>query len=619
MRRSRDLAVLALLLVATAVAYLTSLDGVFLFDDEWLVQDPLVRAPFAHGLLEWIGSARPVTTFTFAVNQLWGGVEPRGWHVTNLLLHLAAVVLAWRFARRTLDRAGLSEPALPALFAAALFALHPLQTESVSYLSQRAECLASGLFLAAMLLLLGRDEAATPGRRAAYLAGAVTAQALGALAKPIVATLPAAWLLHAALLPPPAEQAHRALARVRARLGAAAPLLAVSIASSLLVLSANRGSAEVGFEVAGVTPFRYLLTQLRVVPTYLRLALWPSGQCADWEVRVSTRLGEPAVIGGAILLACVVGGAVLLARRSAGRGGDGPAASRVTAFGALFFLLALAPTSSVFPILDPLAEHRVYLGLLGLACAAAAAGAWGARRLAGGRAPFAVPLAAVALLAALGGATAHRAAVWTSRLAFWTDTVAKAPGKARPHLNLGSTLVYEGRYAEAIEEFRRARALAGDGTVDVDDVAKNLVETLMVTNQIAGARRVVEEELRRAPGAAQPHALQAVVEYMAYRDRDAEAAASRALAIDPRSPMALKILGILRSERGDLPSARDLLRRAAAERGHDTTVFLELARVEERLGDRAAACAAYGRAAGDPGWPVVGRQAAEAARTLGCR
>lgn len=620
MRRTPALA-LGALLAATAAAYLPALDGPFVVDDDGLLAEPLVRAPLEHGPAAWWAAARPVGVLTFALDHAAVGVDPRGWHLTNLAIHLCAVVLVGLLARKSLGRAGLERPDWAALAAAALFALHPLQTESVAYLSQRAESLAAALYLLALLLLLARDEAPSAGRRRALLAAAAAAQLAGALTKPILATLPLAWLLHAAILPAPGEAARGALRRVRDRLGAAAPLLAISVGSAIRELSRTAGSASEGLGVPGLPPLAYLATQLRVIPTYLRLAVWPAGQCVDWDVRPSAGLADPAALGGGLFLAALVAGALVAVRRAAGRAGDGAAAARSGSFGVLFFLLSLAPSSSVVPLKDVLAEHRVYLGLAGLALAAAAAATWALRRAAGPRALLAgAALAAVLLVAlgALGAATARRAAVWSTRLALWSDAARKSPAKARVQMNLGATLFQEGRPEEALAALRRARAL-GDPSADADKILGNLVTVLLATGQEDSARRELEAELRDHPRSAPALGRLAEVEFFAGRTREAAELARRALALDPRDATALTYLGFIRADEGALETARALLRAAAVERPHDLRILVELGRVEARLGDRAAACAAFGRAAADPA-PAVVRDAAQRSwREAGCR
>ncbi|HET8542208.1 MAG TPA: hypothetical protein VFL83_20185 [Anaeromyxobacter sp.] len=612
------LATLAVVLAAAAGAYLPAIDGDFVLDDVYLLESPLVRDPFSHGLAEWLRSGRPLATFTFALNHLAVGLDPRGWHLTNVAVHLAAIVLAWAFARLALARAGLSRPEGPALAAAALFALHPLQAEAVAYVSQRAESLASGLYLAGLLLLCARDAAAAPRRRGALLAGATAVHALGLATKPIVATLPAAWLLVAATLPLPAEAADPAWRRVVRRLPAAAPLLALSALAAVSALAGAAGSLHAGLDIPDLPPASYAATQLRVVPTYLRLLAWPSGQCADWDFPASGGFLEPSVLAGAALLAAVAAGAVLAAVRARGRAGDPAAALRVASFGAAFFLLALAPSSSVVPLKDPLAEHRVYLAALGPLLAASASAALALRRAAGRRAAAAGVALSVALVAAATAATARRSAVWATRLALWSDAAAKAPGKARVHLNLGHALADANRPADALAEFRRARGLEGDGTVAPALVLENTVAMLLTLARIDEARAEVSEALGRAPRDAGALALLASVEYASGRDAASEAAARAALAADARHPAALRQLGLVLARKGDAAGARAALRAAAATGSPDPVLLNALGKAEEALGDLPAACAAYGRAAALAGARWTAALAARSRARLRC-
>jgi tetratricopeptide (TPR) repeat protein len=611
----RNTFALAAILAATTAAYVPCLEGDFLFDDETLLRAPHVVAPLEQSAASWLGSTRPVAALTFALNRAIGGVAPLGWHLVNLAVHLAAALLAWRLALATLRRAGLPDPERPALAAAALFALHPLQSQAVAYLSQRSEALGSALYLGAFLLLLRWDEAAGGARRARLLGGALALGALGLLTKPIVATLPAAWLLHAAILPAPGEEGVGAVGRVRRRLAAAAPLLALSAAAAAWELRSNEGSTSAGLAIPGLSQGQYLLAQLEVVPTYLRLALLPIGQNADWDVRPSA----PWEAVGALLLAALVVAAIALAARGPRWGGNAGGAARTAAFGFLFFLLALLPSSSVVPLKDLLEEHRVYLPLLGLAMGAAAAGAAILRRWVPGRAFPAGAALLVAALLPLGVATALRAETWTTHRALWSDVARKSPGKARAHLNLGTALSFEGRWGEALASYRRAQALQGDGTVEPEMVLEDLVAALTRLVRFDEARAAIAAELRRTPGASHPLSLLAEVEWAAGRDAECERAALGSLAGDPANPLALRYLAKVRAGQGRWAEARDLLRAAVPALARDAGAWLDLGRAEARLGDRAGACGAWERATAQGGLEGSAAEARAELLRMGCR
>jgi tetratricopeptide (TPR) repeat protein len=629
-------ALLGVVLLATGAAYLPSIDGAFLLDDVALQQDPLVLDPLGHGPSDWLASGRPLALLTFALNFAAVGLDPRGWHLTNVAIHLGAVALAFLLARLTLSRAGLSRPEGPALAAAALFALHPLQTESVAYLSQRAESLASGLFLAALLLLLRRDEAAGQ-RRPLLLAGAVALHLLGLLTKPIAATLPVAWLVHAALLPAPSESADRGprgagaegapgtatgagpWPRLRARLPAALPLLALSVLAAVRGVASVQGSSHAGFDIPDLPAAGYLATQARAIPTYLRLLAVPAGQCADWDFPASRSFAEPAVLGGLLLLGALLAGALWLARWSRGRSGDGAALARTAAFGVLFFLVVLAPSSGVVPLRDPLAEHRVYLAALGPFVAAAAGVAVLLRRLAGARAPLAGGALAAAVLAVLGALTAGRAAVWTTPLAFWQDATRQAAGKARVQQNLGHALLRAGKPVEALAAFERALSRQDDGTVIPHELLTNTLSALYALGRIGEARARVDAALRASPEDPVVLGMLARAEFAAGHDEAAVRAARAALARDPGQPGALKYLGLASLQRGDAATALSALRAAGAQNGLDPAIYVSLGRLESSAGNRPAACAAWERALRLPGSDRFLAEVRQGLATHGCR
>jgi Flp pilus assembly protein TadD len=620
-KREAIAAALGGLLAATALAYLPAVDGAFLLDDHALVRDPLVLEPLGQDLATWLGSSRPVATLTFALNRAAVDFDPRGWHLTNLAIHLAAAVLAFLLARLTLARAGLSRPEGPALAAAALFALHPLQSESVAYVTQRAESLASGLMLAALLLLLGRDGA-TGRRRAALLLGAVALHALALLTKPIAATLPALWLLHAAVVPVAAEAADPAWRRGLRRLPAALPLLALSGLAAARGLSTAAGSGHAGLGIPDLPLADALATQLRAIPVYLRLLAFPAGQCGDWWFPASRSFLEPAVLAGGLFLLSIAALAAWAAAWAGGRAGQGDgdaaAVARAAAFGTGLFFLALLP-SSVVPLRDTLAEHRVYLAALGPFLAAAAGAALLLRRLAGARAPALGAGLAALVLAVLAALTAQRAAVWTSALTFWEDAARKAPLKARAHQNLGDALHSAGRSTEALASFRRAVELMGDQTIDVDRLHGNLVNALLAIGHVGEARAAVGQALAARPGDPALLALLALVELVDGKDAEAERLAGEALALDPAQGVALKVAGLVAGRRGDVEGALRAFRAAAAQRVVDPLVWYELGHAEAFVGNRDDACAAYARAANLTGNGQASASARAAAAALGCR
>jgi hypothetical protein len=462
---------LAALLVAAFAAYLPSIDGEFQYDDQEIAKTVWVRQ--AERFLEpsfWWSMPRPLTSALFAVDHRLSGFRPRVWHVTNVLIHLAVVVLAWRLARRALARAGVAVggpgaappeanaakgrgkarraaeaavravPEWPALVVAALFALHPLHTEAVSYISQRSEALASAFVLGGLLALFRYDEA-QPGRRWRWLVAAIALHVLGLSAKPMAAPMPAVWLLAAAVLPPPAERGDGWWRRVVRRLPAAAPLLLLSVSAAFTGVKEVSGSGHAGFDLGFVTPLHYFATQMRALPIYLRLVLVPYGLNADWLFPFSRSLFEPGVLAGLALLVALSAAAIVAFLRWGEGEGDGATAVRLVTFGWFFFIGMLAPTTLV-PLRDPFVEHRLYLATLGIVFALTGGVLLAVRHFAPRRGWIVAGVVGVAAAATLGTATWYRNDVWKSALNLWKDASEKSPAKPRIWVNYGTARSY---------------------------------------------------------------------------------------------------------------------------------------------------------------------------------
>lgn len=612
---------LLLPLALAALAYARVLHGEFLFDDLHAIE----RNPAARDLGNWmraawgslLGAGRPVTDLTYALNRATGGLDPFGYHLVNLAIHLAVVVLAWRLAREILRLAGAERAGGIAVAAAGLLALHPLQSEAVSYLSQRSEALASGLYLAALLLLLG---AARRGRTPAGLAaglGALVAFALALGAKAVAVTLPAAWLLLAGMVPGPDGRA--SLGPWARRLALVAPLALLDAAFAARTLVALSGRPDAGFSVPGAGGGSYLLTQGEVLLTYLRLLAWPAGQSVDWQFPLSPGLSDPAAVAAGLVLLLIGAAAGVLWWRARRRADAAGAAGRVAAFGVAWFFLLLSPTSSVVPLADPLAEHHVYLASLGLFLAAAVAGERLLARLPGGRRAVAAVALVGAAWVALGLALHRRNAVWETRVALWTDAVGKSRDPWRAHLFLGHAWLERGDPAAAAREYRAALALLGGRYPDMQGRA---LQGLGTSLQRAGRAGDAVEPLRRAaelrPGDGGALASLAVALWKAGDREGAERAAARALRDDPDAGDALQVVGALRLERGDLPGAREAFARAVRADPDDGQEWFNHGVVSAKMGLMAEACDAWGRVDRSRATPAVREQAARA-RAAYCR
>jgi Flp pilus assembly protein TadD len=227
-----------------------------------------------------------------------------------------------------------------------------------------------------------------------------------------------------------------------------------------MLASAPEAPGAPGPSAGGWTLSRweYVVTQLRVVATYLRLWIAPAGQNVDPDVVPSRSLLEPAVVLSAALLVALLAAAVVLYRRAARP--DFAPELRLAGVGILWFFGTLT-VESAFPLADALVEHRVYLPSAGLSIAVAALAVTlrdrlRATRPAWGDAVLPVLAAAIGLL---GVATFARNAVWRDELVLWEDAARKSPAKLRPRLQLAALYLQRGRAEDALREARNAVTL----------------------------------------------------------------------------------------------------------------------------------------------------------------
>jgi len=416
-------------LLAAVWAYAPALNGAFLFDDTVLpFALPDASAPFR----AWVHGVRPVLMATYWLNARISGSDPFSYHVLSLMIHLAAAALVFLIVRRLLEwsQAPAATRTLLAGFAAGLFLLHPIQTEAVAYLAGRSEALSVTLLLAAYAVFLYRRRAAiTWGIMLPVLA----LFGLAVLSKEHTIVLPALLLLTDFWWNPGFSfRGARANWRLYATLalGAAG---AVALFWRVILYSPSAG-----FSLRGVSWYQYLFTQGRALFVYPVEFLLPVRLTADWDFPVSRSVFDHGAIFGLVALVALAAAAWRYRRRFP-----------LACFGFFAYLVLMSPTSSILPIADPLAERRLYLGMLGLLLIVVDL----AGRIRTDPRKLAAALAALLLVAA--AVTHARATVWADPVALWQDTAAKSPHKRRVLFQLASAYADAGRCQDAVEEYQK--------------------------------------------------------------------------------------------------------------------------------------------------------------------
>ena len=470
--RVRNWAAAAGLCLAGFAIYANSLHNEFVFDDyDAIVENPHIRQlwPLTRSLTGEPGSGtsgRPVVAFSFALNHAIGGLDPFGYHVFNILVHVLAGLVLWALLGRTLQLRGMPEAIVRSapglgLAIALVWLVHPLHTAALDHVVQRSDAMVALFYLFTLYATLraaepapagapGRPAPAAPGhpgpaapRRAAasawiWPALAVLSCWLGMATKEVMVTCPLLVLLFdRAFIAGSFGAAWRA--RWRLYIGLASSWILLG----WLVAHQSRG-ASVGMHLEDLSPLDYARTQIAVVAHYLRLAFWPRPLVLDYRWPTVRQL--TAVVPQALLLGALFA-ATLWALRRAPRWG---------CLGVGFFLI-LVPTSSFIPLGGAVAaEHRMYLPLVPVVCAVMVAVTLWLDRLPSRLRKALAWGGTGAIACGLAFLTVERNRDFRTEVTILTDTVAKSPTNARAHNNLGVALARQGQIDTAIEHYETA-------------------------------------------------------------------------------------------------------------------------------------------------------------------
>jgi len=389
-----------LLLPAVAILlYRPGADGPLVFDDYNTIYYNF-RIQTLRPLSQFLGSARPLTDLSYAIDFARGGVATRGYHVTNIAIHALTGLLVYALGFVTLGLRGgrfadASVRALVALAAAALFVAHPLQTEVVAYISSRSEGLAGLFYVLAVLLFAIATTTPRRWARRTSTAALPVVVAAGLASKEIAVTIPVALLLYDWCFLAGRRQPRPGLHWGLVALAASPLLLGVPVLLSGVVSRGTETTAGFGFD--RFTPWQYLGTQFGVVLHYVRLIVAPIGLCLDYDWPAA----RSPLVGPLLLLA--VG---------------------------LWALIELV-------------QSRV-------------GGARWIRSVAYG-------LVAVLAVGALARLTVARVRLWADPVALYQDGVERAPANPRAWLNLGATHVAAGRFDLALPALQEAERLYARG------------------------------------------------------------------------------------------------------------------------------------------------------------
>ena len=636
----------ALIALAAVVAYHNSFAAPFFFDDRAQINDnPTIRHLWTLGAVlsppvkAGVGG-RPLLNLSFAVNYALGGMNPWGYHAYNLLIHILAGLALFGIVRRTLSR--FRENSLwPAFAIALIWTVHPLQTEAVTYVAERAES-QMGLFYLLTLYFFIRSVESEGSTQVSGLRSQVSARSgfrsqvseksgfspqpsakmfqvfavtfclCCAATKEVAVTLPVIVLLYdRTFVSGTFREAWRRHRGVYLGFGAAWLLLAY--------LLANLRQRGVGLDMGGGSWFAYALVESRAIERYLRLAFWPHPQVFDYGMGVR-HPGWSALPDAAVVLALVAASAWALLRRGQALNSvitrrlqnSEPDPITVLGFAGAWFFVILAPTSSVVAVAgQPTAEHRMYLPLAGVVVAVFCAGDLLLGRALRNRRGLALALAAAVALVA---ATVARNEVYRSELSIWSDTAARQPDNERAQNALGLLLAGAGNPAGAIVRYREALRL----NPDYPEAHQNLAAALQAVGLTAESVAQCRELLRLRPDRPESQFELGVALQLDGRTAEAIAAFEQALRMRADYPDAENNLGLALAGSGRTAEAITHFGKAVQLRPDSADLRLNLGSALYNGGNAAAAVEQMAEAVRlDPGLAAAHYSLGIALRQLG--
>ena len=489
----REALMLSVLAVLVFWIYSNTLDSPFIFDDSPNIRDnPHIRLKtltlegIKRAGFESLSPNRAVANVSFALNYYFHQYNVVGYHLANILIHITTGILLYFFVKTTLSIPSLRSKYAPhvwiPLFTAFIWLVHPIQTQSVTYIVQRMNSMAAMFYILSFLLYARARLAAQKGKKRALFGGCILAGILALGSKEIAATLPFFIFLYEWYF---FQELRRTWLKRHFY-----PFLGIWIllaVVSFMYLGANPLEGILAaYDARDFTLTQRVLTEFRVVVFYISLLIFPhpSRLNLDHDFALSHSLIDPITTLLAIgAIAGLLGLAIYTAKRD-----------RLLSFCILWFLGNLVIESSVIG-LEIIFEHRTYLPSMLVSLMAVALVY---RHIKPKWMGLGVVCAVVMVFSLW---TYARNSMWSDEVTLWTDCVEKSPKKARPHYNLGAVIGRQGKLKEAMSHYTAALRIKPD----YSEAHNNLGNALAGQGRLKEAIRHYSKALRINPRFAEAH------------------------------------------------------------------------------------------------------------------
>ena len=487
------------------------------------------------------GNWHPLTLLSHMLDVQFFGLDPGRHHVVNLALHVVNVLLLYGLL------AGTTLRPWPSAFVAALFAVHPLNVQTVAWISERKSLLSTAFWLLALLAFVAYRR--SPDYRKYLLLLALAALALAA--KPMAVTLPLTLvLLDVWPLATPWNGPRSALRRYLRELS---PIVAAALACGVLTLLAQRAASALQTVTSYSWPIR-LGSALVAYAWYLEAMIRPAGLAAFYPHPMAT-LASAEIVISALVLAVICAVVVATGR-----------AFPPLAMGWWWYVGTLLPVIGIVQVgSQAYADRYAYVPLVGIFVVVV----WSAARLTEGKPAIwrrAVAVAGVAVIAALSLAARAELPYWHDSVSLWERAIEVVPDNALAHNNLGMALVEQDRMSEALGHFQSAVTFAPGDT----DARSNLGNALRALKRPAEAVVAYDKALEQSPNDATTHYNLATALVDLARLDEAINHLREAVRLDPAYTKARLLLGALFYQQGRADDALEQFREIARlEPGND--------------------------------------------------
>ncbi len=430
---------LALILLGLAV-YGQTFGYNFVFDDNYFILNtPYIRSFDKIGQIwAFLPQTRLVGVYSFALNYWLGQAAPQGYHIFNFIIHLLATGLVWACAT-LLFKIVRKEPGETPFFIALFFLIHPCQTQAVTYISQRFESMATVFYLGSIYAYLRGRVSVLTIPKVSFFTCSVALAILGIYTKEVAVTIPLMVLASEFIL----------YNRRPKLLIVFSGLIFVfffmkMVRTDFTAIYFHFSSPSESHDGDIITGGKYVLTQMRVFLTFMRLLIFPVNQNLDYDYPLSTGwLSPPLTLAGFSLIGLFTFLIFKLRRQWP-----------LISFGLAWILITFSINTA--PRANLIFEHKLYLISFGffLAAVSALSAVLKERKVLFGL--------LIILIAVLSLAGYRRNQVWANELTLWNDVSKKSPHKARPYEALGIALGKQGNLFEALLDLNKAIELRPD-------------------------------------------------------------------------------------------------------------------------------------------------------------